>query len=538
MRLKPMMNIENENMAQAAVQRILKNLKYPNVVLSLSHSDYLVSLGGTEKVLHEEQAEFEKREISYVQLHAWAARDEPWWKGYPDQLVGVNVDSTSVGHYGMIQLALILRWLQSSQEACVVACHVHHLMNFSPSGVAHLLGTLQVPRIRVFLHDYYTICPQFNLLREGREYCGADCHDCGTEERRTPHFSMMKRFFKDLEAEFVAPSQIAGDIWGKAFPEHAEKVRVVPHQNGSERRISFSRSGITSPGYRPRIAYLGYESVNKGIEAWRGLVSSPDLKKKYAFYHLGAAGIRLSGVKYVAVSFLEEGPDAMVKALQKNRIDIALLWSIWPETYSFTVFEAFAANAFVLTNEVSGNIAAQVRESGRGMVFGSEGALFHLLQDASGLKALLEEHFKRSRAIDLSFNGRLAEESAKDKRPRSFFAHAGPSERDGLRQESAEWGRLMGAVELETARAEQMEEMTKRILSLEKTLSGLNPQASQGDLQSKEEYVSLPAERPSQQMIDETVRYLRRHPRLKHLTTTLLNTLWRCALKAKKMREG
>ena len=388
-----MTNFDNKSAAQKAFQKIRENLKYPNFVLSLSHSNYLVSLGGTEKVMHEEQAEFEKREISYVQLYAYVARDETWWKGSPDQLVGVNVDSTPVGNFGMIQLALLLKLLQSTQEACAVAIHIHHLMHLSISGVAYLLSTLQVPRIRLFLHDYYTICPQFNLLRDGTEYCAVDCRDCGAKDRRIPHFSMMKRFLEGLEAEFVAPSQVAGDIWRTAFPEHAQKIRVVPHQNRLERQISFTHSGITSSRYRPRIAYLGYESINKGLELWRKLVSVGDLKGKYDFYHLGAAGIRMPGVKYVPVSFLVEGPDAMIKALRKHQIDIAFLWSICPETYSFTVYEAFAANSFGMTNAISGNIAAQVRDSGRGVICRNEPDLFQLLKDVTGFRELLQNHF-------------------------------------------------------------------------------------------------------------------------------------------------
>ena len=109
---------------------------------------------------------------------------------------------------------------------------------------------------------------------------------------------------------------------------------------------------------------------------------------------------------------------------------------------------------------------------------------------------------------------------------------------DGLRQGSAEWDHLLGAIELETGRAEQMEEMSKRILYLEKTLFNTNQQVFEGNLPSGEQHVPYNTESPSQQILDQTIRFLRRHPRLKHMAMSLLNGMWHCALKVKKIREG
>jgi len=44
-------------------------LKHVNGVIAFSHSDYLISLGGTEKVLHQEQNELAIRGISYIQIY-------------------------------------------------------------------------------------------------------------------------------------------------------------------------------------------------------------------------------------------------------------------------------------------------------------------------------------------------------------------------------------------------------------------------------------------------------------------------------------
>jgi len=527
------MNTKHKNVAQKSLLNFAGKLKYQCFVISFSHSNYLISLGGTEKVLHEEQAEFEKRGISYVQVHACLSRDEGWWKESPDQLVGVNVDSMSVGNYTLIQLTSVFHLLQETHAAHPIALHIHHLMNLSVTGLKHLLDTLQIQKTRVFLHDYYTICPQFNLLRNDRFYCHVDCKDCASKQFRTEHFSVMKRFFEDIEAEFVAPSQIAADIWQKSFPEHAEKIRLVPHQICLNRNAGSLHSNIESSNFRPKIAYLGYEQVNKGKETWSAMVLNENLKGKYNFFHLGAVGLKLPGVTFVPVSFLEKGPNAMVNALRKNQIDIAFLWSIWPETYSFTLYEAFAANCFVITNKISGNIMIQVRNTERGVVCADKSELFRLLNDEDMVKGMLHNHYSRNRRIELSFNSQLVKESAKNMRSAEYFPYLNPSGIKRLQNSSLSWNRLMGSIETETIRAEHIKNMVKHLQTLEKKLAKTNQHAIEYGLPTLEQCQPNYFEGPYHPVFDQIIRFLRRHPMLKHLAMSVLDTAWRITSKLK-----
>ena len=70
---------------------------------------------------------------------------------------------------------------------------------------------------------------------------------------------------------------------------------------------------------------------------------------------------------------------SMVDSLVANRIDVALLWPPWPETFSFTLYESLAAGCFVLTNGHSGNISDYLIQNPRhGLVMSDERALFKL----------------------------------------------------------------------------------------------------------------------------------------------------------------
>ena len=70
----------------------------------------------------------------------------------------------------------------------------------------------------------------------------------------------------------------------------------------------------------------------------------------------------------------------MVRALASQNIDVAILWSVWPETFSFTAHEALAAGTVIVTSEDSGNSADRVRRFDRGIVFESEAAAISAFQ--------------------------------------------------------------------------------------------------------------------------------------------------------------
>jgi hypothetical protein len=512
------------------IQKIAGLLKSPNVIIAFSHSDYLVSLGGTEKVLHEEQKEFAKRGISYIQVYGVASNGNERAKDPLGQVVGVNVDSLPAGHLALVQLILILQWLQSIRRLHITAIHIHHTMNLSVPGLLYVMTVLHDAKVRVFLHDYFTICTQFNLLPDEKHYCGLDCENCETKDERIPHYLLMKRLFENTGAEFIAPSQVAADIWQNSFPEHAEKIRVIPHQIPFDIETSSSQSREAAPNDRPRIAYMGYESMCKGLESWWELVSIKEFTRHYDFYHLGAAGLKMPGVTYIPVSFLDDGPDAMIHALNKNRIDIAFLWSIWPETYSFTLFEAFAANCFVVTNEKSGNIAAQVRVSGRGAIYRDESEFVEMLRDVDGVKEMLRDHVSRNSPMGLNFNPQLAEESVDRMKPVAYFSYVEKEDLARLAEGSSDWDRFIRAMELEKIRTDYIEELLEHIQELEKRLSKTNciinilhriqeleKKLSEINRQSMEDHP----------LLDQLLEFLGRFPFLKRAGKAIFQVIWR-----------
>lgn len=110
----------------------------------------------------------------------------------------------------------------------------------------------------------------------------------------------------------------------------------------------------------------------------------------YEFVHLGMAGVHETD-RVVAVDFRSGGPDAMEQALRSEEIHLALIWSQWPETFSFTTIESIAAGCLVVASDASGNAAQMVRDHEAGVVLPNrDDALAEFLLNGRKVRDLLE----------------------------------------------------------------------------------------------------------------------------------------------------
>ena len=97
----------------------------------------------------------------------------------------------------------------------------------------------------------------------------------------------------------------------------------------------------------------------------------------------------------------------MRDALEAHAIDVALVWPLCRETFSFTAYEAAAAGAAVLTHPDSGNIAAFVADTGHGQVLPDEAALMALFETGDALT--LARAARAPQLYDLDFGALTAE---------------------------------------------------------------------------------------------------------------------------------
>ena len=117
---------------------------------------------------------------------------------------------------------------------------------------------------------------------------------------------------------------------------------------------------------------------------------------------MGKTDEHLPNVKEIEVSFLKDGADAMVNAIRRNKIDIAFLWSPWPETYSYTFYESYVGGAYVITNKDSGNIAVSTKRYNCGCVFDDEQELLKFFDSSQNMNTIKSGSYVRP--LKLTFN--------------------------------------------------------------------------------------------------------------------------------------
>ena len=261
-------------------------------------------------------------------------------------------------------------------------------------------------KVFLYLHDFCTACPQYNLLKNGTDFCGnakiykEKCHDCKFYNQALDLHKNVIEFLDSIEdITVVSPSNYVKDLWKEAFPKMEKKILVMGHKILCG-KYEENNTPIKS-NEKIKVAFVGKGVVRKGYYEWLDVVDkincNDDLKKKYDFYHFGFSKETRDYIKNVTVSVIENGPDAMIKAIRQNSIDVVVLFSCVPETYSYTYFESIAANCFVITSSLSGNIATEVthRENGIVIDYSSE-SLLKLLSDYKNFKTNLNQYKKSS----------------------------------------------------------------------------------------------------------------------------------------------
>lgn len=343
----------------------------------------------------EHQKMYNKAGVSYVSLFSVKKNI------FHDRIMlfckfGLIVD----GEYkGVFQMSQIIKkfYIWQKQGCCLLDIHIHHLLYIKLKLVQELLDSCEKIPIKIYLHDYYWVCEQYNLLKNGEKYCGgqglgsAKCNNCvlyGSSNKLEANIhSLLRRYIERIL--FISPSEIAKEIFLRFHPEYSTIIKVISHQTYN----GFYRGNLEeiSKQERLKVAFLGNPQTNKGWKTWEKLVQN-NSDQHYDFIVFNSSDDTYSGMNKVKIEFGPQNLNAMTETLRDNKIQIALLWSIWPETYSYTCFEAFAANAFIITNEISGNIADVVRKNQNGQVLSDERSLIKLFENKELLREKVNEY--------------------------------------------------------------------------------------------------------------------------------------------------
>lgn len=349
-------------------------------IITITYGDYTIGNGGTDKFVLSQQKLFNKSRYNAIGIFPYKRRN--FWN------VIINGD-----FIGVFSNARLISHISAINQLCISAIFIHHLKDVNLDLLEGILDYCDVP-IFYYLHDYYTICPISGLVREDGTFCGNGfpsenkCVGCSYCKQSIELSKKIKPLIKKYSNRitFITPSEAAKDVWAKDYPEYRDKVKVIYHQElqGEYR----SNNAILQDSEPIRIAFVGYQKPLKGWKQFKDAATKANkLGLNEQFYQFGWGEEKFPYIEQVDVDF-KKSITAMTDALRERKIQVAVLWSLWPETYAYTYYEALAANCFVITNENSGNICAQVEERNNGIVVRD---LSEILCDESKLRKLVND---------------------------------------------------------------------------------------------------------------------------------------------------
>lgn len=262
--------------------------------------------------------------------------------------------------------------------------HIQHLADWSTLLVPLIAKELR-KRVVISLHDYYLLCPEYNLVLPGViERCGkiradgtdSQCQYClGTKRlsyaphRVTPLSDYLAerneivQHMMEIADAVIAPSSFVRDLFGQSFGEaFLAKCRVIRHGVAP-----LAKSVRAARNHALRVGFLGNASDRKGVTVF--IQAAQLLKgKPVQFGIFGAVPPGLSatllrlGIRVHGQYRRKDLPRLL------SKIDLVVIPSVWDETFCLTASEAQMMGVPVLASDC-GAISERIIEGETGFLF-------------------------------------------------------------------------------------------------------------------------------------------------------------------------
>ncbi len=299
--------------------------------------------------------------------------------------------------------------------------HIQHLMGL-PVAVVDYLWQRNIPFI-ITLHDYWWVCANAQLLTNySGQLCNGpqaylNCARCALARAGNPNLwpilpamagplawrNYLLRRAMTKARKLIAPTRFVRD-WYAAYGVSTEKLQVISH--GLDTSLSCPRQE-QKPEAPLRFAYIwglsrqkgvhvlleAFYDIEEGAELWIAGDESTDPDYVSILRNLASPGVRFLGK-------LTRG--AVWETLAQ--VDVVVMPSLWYETFSFIVSEAFAAGAPVVASRL-GPLADRVNDGVDGLLAppgdpqALQSALLRFLQEPE-LLGRLQEGIKQVRTLD------------------------------------------------------------------------------------------------------------------------------------------
>lgn len=239
--------------------------------------------------------------------------------------------------------------------------HIHHFIHHT-FDLPKLAKILNIPVI-FSAHDFYMICPSFTLLDENYKYCEGKCNNnlinCQVPSSGITQKSVMKSFVDEWRDNivnilnyidyFVVFSDFSKNLFFDIYPNSFNKDNLIMIEHGKDYpKISDNLFEIPSSDKPMKILCTGIILKHKGSKIIEE-IHKLDNDSNIEFHFLGTIDENLKDVGIYHGTYESEDLKYLIEKIRPSFIGI---FSIWPETFCFTLSEAWAYHIPVLSTKI------------------------------------------------------------------------------------------------------------------------------------------------------------------------------------------
>lgn len=310
-----------------------------------------------------------------------------YWKDDEEELYfrGISTSFSKVNYYNSDYRKMLEKIVDTFD---IKAIHIHHLKN-QYFDVIDVIKEKKLKTI-ITLHDFYCLCPLINKLYINREYCDGredlTCKQCinhmsGNKENMIVSWRREWERLLNLADRIIVPSLNTKIEILKTYPNL--KMEVIEHGIDIKK---YKQDINIDEDSEFNIAFVGAIGVHKGA------IILEDLVKKVKNTNIKVHLFGLCDSDYLQKkhrNFINHGKykrENLQELLKKNNIKLVCSFSIWPETYSYTLTESIACGVPVLALNI-GAVAERIEKYNLGW-------LIPLKTNTSDIKLKIQQIFE------------------------------------------------------------------------------------------------------------------------------------------------
>ena len=271
--------------------------------------------------------------------------------------------------------------------------HIHHM-------IGHFFDVVDVAKkyevyTSITLHDFYCLCPSINMLYKMEKYCPnlkeKNCGECllykkGIRNNIIGNWNEKWNEFLLQIDKIIVPSQNTKKEINKIYKNI--KIDVIEHGIDLEKN-NYISSIEDKNEYN--IAFVGVMSIHKGGRILQELIKKT--RGKNIKIHLFGTS-EFKELEKNKSNYIYHGKykrEDLPKLIAENNINLVCNFSIWAETYSYTLTEEIASGVPVLSFDI-GAVGDRIKENKYGYTISVNSTIDEIFEKINNIFENKEEY--------------------------------------------------------------------------------------------------------------------------------------------------